>query len=257
MTFIKTLKITLKTPNNIILNQSIGSVMQGVLMDCINSDYASFLHQQSLHPYSQYCYFDKTNHLLHWTICALNTQAINEILLPLSEIKTAIFLRKKRIYLNIINKNYDFNDSYENLAETYFQSKNDCTDISYQFITSTGFKNNNSYVIFPTPQLIFNSLLRKWNTFAGKEILTQRGLSYDLAMQVYVKNYSLALVPFHLEGKAIPAFKGKYDLGISQKTMAKNIIYLLSKYASYSGIGIKTSIGMGATRTNFHIPYAD
>ena len=39
--------------------QSIGSVLHGVLMKFVGTDYAGQLHEAGLRPYSQYVYFDK------------------------------------------------------------------------------------------------------------------------------------------------------------------------------------------------------
>ena len=39
--------------------QSIGSVLHGVLMELVGTEYAGQLHETGLRPYSQYIYFDK------------------------------------------------------------------------------------------------------------------------------------------------------------------------------------------------------
>ena len=50
---LKTLEIRFSLPSTVKLNQAIGSIMQGVLMERIDRDYATYLHKQNLRPYSQ------------------------------------------------------------------------------------------------------------------------------------------------------------------------------------------------------------
>ena len=39
--------------------QSIGSVLHGVLMELVGTEYAGQIHEMGLRPYSQYVFFDK------------------------------------------------------------------------------------------------------------------------------------------------------------------------------------------------------
>lgn len=88
---LKTLEIKFALPSHIKLNQAIGSIMQGVLMERIDHDYATYLHKQNLRPYSQYIFFSKKQHCLIWRISTLNQQAHDEIILPLLNLPYSVF----------------------------------------------------------------------------------------------------------------------------------------------------------------------
>jgi CRISPR/Cas system endoribonuclease Cas6 (RAMP superfamily) len=55
---------------------------------------------------------------------------------------------------------------------------------------------------------------------------------------------------FALEGTRIQAFRGSYTLAFKGNLMSRKIMCMLGEFAQYSGIGIKTALGMGATKTN-------
>ena len=55
---------------------------------------------------------------------------------------------------------------------------------------------------------------------------------------------------FHLEGVTIPSFIGEVTIKITGPQMMVNLANMLAAFGEYAGIGIKTSIGMGAVEIN-------
>lgn len=246
---IQTLDIELNVPSGIQINQAAGSLFHGVMMENIDSDYADFLHSQSVRPYSQYLRFDAKSHTLHWHIAALDAQASYELLHPLAELPGHIYLKHKHLQLDIKAQHLGDKLSYRELAQKYFADKAPVRGlVKYNFLTSTGFKSSGEYLIFPAPSLLFNSLLRRFNAFSRMDFLDKKGIGSTLEQEVVIADYNLHYSPFSVEGRKIPAFKGSYALKISKNLMAKRIISMLSEYAVYCGIGIKTSLGMGAVK---------
>lgn len=246
---IQTLDIELSVPSGIQINQAAGSLFHGVLMENIDSDYADFLHSQSVRPYSQYLRFNAKSHTLHWRITALNAQASHELLQPLIELPGHIYLRHKHLQLDIKAQHLSDKLTYKQMAQKYFYDSTSVKGIvKYTFLTSAGFKSSGEYLIFPAPPLIFNSLLRRFNAFSQTDFLDRKGIAGTLEREVEIADYNLHYSPFSVEGRKIPAFKGSYSLKISKNLMARRIITMLSEYATYCGIGIKTSLGMGAVK---------
>lgn len=56
--------------------QSIGSVLHGVLMELVGTEYAGQLHETGLRPYSQYVYFDKEKGQYIWRLSAVTAAYI-------------------------------------------------------------------------------------------------------------------------------------------------------------------------------------
>ncbi len=245
-----TLELIVKAPEGVKLPQSAGSVLHGMLMEHIDKDYVESLHQQALRPYSQHLKFDKERDALVWRISALNKRAADEVLAPAFALPMCVHLKQKGWDLQILGKNYVNNTSYEKLAEKYFANEIDVSAIEYRFLTSCSFKTDGDYAIFPQPKLITKSLVNRWNAFATAERLDERSVAYDLAEQVYVADYDLKMQKFALEGTRIQAFRGSYTLAFKGNLMSRKIMCMLGEFAQYSGIGIKTALGMGATKTN-------
>ena len=240
-----TLELIIKPPDGIKVSQSVGSVLHGMLLEHVDKDYVEFVHQQALRPYSQYVTFDRERNALLWRISTLNKQAAEEILSPAFSLPMSVHLNQKGWDLQILGKNCIQNISYDQLAEKYFAN-----DVEYRFITSCSFKTDGEYAIFPQPKLITKSLVNRWNAFATSEKLDEKSVAYDLAEQVYVADYDLKMQKFALEGTRIQAFRGSYTLAFKGNLMSRKILCMLGEFAQYSGIGIKTALGMGATKTN-------
>ena len=251
---VQTLHITLSVPSKARLNQASGSLLHGFIMEQIDTDYADYLHSQEVRPYSQSISLDAKNNLLHWRISALNSQASEELLLPLLGMEPHVYLKRKRLDLEVVSRRMDDAMSYKELVRKYYLPENQTGNVrdtvKFKFLTSTGFRSNGENLIFPDAYLIFNSLLRRFNAFSGIDSFAQKGLAMSLMQEVHIDDYDLHYSPFSVEGRKIPAFKGSYSLKISKDEAARRLICMLGEYASYAGVGIKTSLGMGAVKVD-------
>lgn len=246
---IQALEIKLAAPAAVKLPQSACSLLHGVLMAQIDEAYAETMHQNSLRPYSQFLHFDKNRNALYWRITALNEQAKNEILDAAFALPQKVFLKQKNVEIELVNKEFLPATDYVSLAEKYFAHPLVGRYVSFDFLTSCSFKSEGQYVIFPQPNFLIGSLVKRWNAFADKERLDAQGIVHDLAQEVYVADYRLRMQAFSVDGTRIPAFRGDYALGMKNNLMSNRIIAMLGEYANYCGIGIKTALGMGAVRT--------
>lgn len=252
---IRTLEIKLAAPEGERLPQSACSLLHGVLMQNIDSTYADLLHQQSLRPYSQYLYFDKERNGLYWRLTALDELADNELLGAAYALPGAVFLQQKQMEIKLVSKTFLPATSYAAIAEKCFAHPLSGRYLHFDFVTSTSFKSDGQYAIYPQQLLLFKSLVRRWNTFADKERLDAQGLVQNLAAETFVAAYRLSLQPYSVDGVRISAFRGNYVLGLKNNIMSNRIIAMLGEYSNYSGIGIKTALGMGAVRSQLLAKY--
>ena len=176
-------------------------------------------------------------------------QAKDELLAAAFALPEKVLLRQKSMELQIVGKEYLLATDYEALAEKYFAHPLAGKYLHMHFLTSCAFKSEGQYVIFPQPQFILGSLVKRWNAFADSNKLEAPGVAQDLAQEVYVADYRLRMQAFSVDGARIPAFRGDYTLGMKNNLMSNRIIAMLGEYANYCGVGIKTALGMGAVRT--------
>ena len=243
-------EITLQPPQDITIHPSMGSLFHGIIMQHIAPEKAHQLHQDGLRPYSQYLRYDKHKQQPIWCINALNQQAWEEIILPILRIDT-VNLKHRNCDIKLGEKNIQ-QTTYQQLADTIFTETRPIDGIQIQLITPTTFKSKDQYAIYPEPRHIYHSLWRRWQTYSDTISLEENNIIDQLTDHTWIADYKLQMNKFHLEHQRIPAFSGSLRLALKGPDMLRRIAALLTQYANWSGIGIKTAIGMGAAQTQIY-----
>ena len=219
-----------------------GSIFQGIIMNNINSDIAESLHHNFKYsPLKQRVYFKGDDYV--WEIVSFNddlSYEINQFLLKNSN----VYLKKhdetvtfKSYSTTKINTDDWIKDSLNNVSQSRFKE--------IEIISPMSFKSNGQYMIFPDVRKVFRSLMLQFN-----ELIDDYDM-YDLETLNYIEehvkivDYKLKSCKFHLEGVKIPSFIGRVTFKVSGSSNISELVFLLLKFGELSGIGIKTSIGMG------------
>ena len=212
-------------------------------MERIDSAYAEELHQNSLKPYSQSVI--STGDKVLWKIATLNQKAYEQIVNPLlSADFDSVTLKHGDTKLGILNKSLSVG-GYQKIIDTYYLGECPKT-VKVQFTSPASFKQNGRYVFYPDLRLLYNSLMNKFDAFAENETIRTEEVLDQLTESSEVIHYYLRSTAFHLEGVKIPAFKGSIVLRINGPQPMVNLAHLLFHFGSYSGVGIKSAMGMGA-----------
>lgn len=139
--------------------------------------------------------------------------------------------------------------TYETLAAAQLLQANSLPrKVSLLFHSPTSFQSKGMHIPVPLPNLVFGSLVDRWNTFSpvtlspevrrfGEEMVALS--SYRLESQVVVQKGGSPLIGG--VGRATYTALGgdRYWLATMQ---------MLADFALYSGVGVKTTIGMGQAR---------
>lgn len=215
------------------------------LLENVSEDYADFLHLQGEKPISQYIYYNRNRNQSIWTVNLLNELAVNNfspILDTLKEVSlnTQRFIVEK-LKLKTIENNIELLEpSSEILNYNY----------SLNFLTPTSFKQDGNYVIFPQVSLIMHSLINKWN-FATPDYLIEDDDAFNLLLRgLRIKSYRLHSSVFPLKNVNITGFSGSITLNSHLSIPMLEIFKLLINFSQYSGIGVKTALGMGGIQLN-------
>ena len=241
---IYTIRISCKGHEGIRYSYNMASEFQGALMKSISSTYAERMHESGAHPYSQYLQVNGTD--ICWIVNTLTEEAYQEIARPLldqSFQKVELYSHKDQ--LTIINKEVTAEDSYNHLVEQYYFGDSDPL-IRLRFLTPASFKSENQYCIFPTTRLIFQSLMLKYDAFSDSSTIYSEDLLDQFQRYASITGYRLKSTAFYLSGARIPSFIGEVFLKVHGSRQLSNIARMLLKYGEYSGVGIKTGMGMGA-----------
>ena len=239
-------EIELTLPEGQILNQSMGSVLHGALMETVRPDWAEAMHAQKVRPYSQYVTLDDGKPC--WRIQTLTEEAADEMLAPLMNRKT-IFLKQRGSEVGLSGFRILKQENFADIEETYWGNTSRIHHVDMEFRTSTSIKSEGNYVIFPDPRLVFVSLVKKWNTYSEGSVIEEENLFEHMAAQMDIAGYTLHMHPFSLEGRRIRAFRGSIRYGFFKNRSAASLVATLAHFAMYAGVGIKTALGMGGTES--------
>lgn len=119
--------------------------------------------------------------------------------------------------------------------------------IILEFCSPTSFGGLTGEQLFPLPRLVFTSLLEKWNAFSSKKMPLNLKKEFE---RIRIERFNLKTDSIHLREEKILGFIGTvaYEFLSSTKKEKRLAINALADFAFYSGVGLKTEIGMGQVR---------
>jgi len=231
--------------DSINLDQKMGSVFHGFIMESIDTDYAAYLHVNGDKPYSQYLYLDRKKKAYVWRISTLTEEAYEKIILKIKKHKY-IYIKYKDITVKIHDVlEYETTDAEKLIDGIYLNTDKISKNLKIKFMSPTSFRSKGYYENYPNAFLIYNSLIRKMNTFSDKVRVGNEEVAAHLGAQTWMPEYSLRSVNYNVGKGKINSFIGRVCLNIKADDEIKKLALLLVKYGEYSGVGIKTSLGMG------------
>ena len=227
------------------LSYRCSSLLHGVLFEHIQSGYAAFLHDQSMHPYSQF--FCVVEGKPVWIIQTLNEEAYQQIILPLLDARVQDFyIKGLKQSIHITAKKIETKRKKSLLDEFY--EKEAKSTLSLEFLSATSFKQNGRYYILPDVRLLFQNLMDRYSSSSERVQMDDDGILEEISNQVFVTRFNIKSVIFPMEQTKIPGFMGRVSLRIQATETLKRYVRLLVEFGEFSGVGIKTAIGMGAMR---------
>lgn len=237
------LKMELSTQSGQILHYNHTSLLHGVIMQTITTQYAQVLHTLDVLPYAQSLEIENGN--AFWVVTTLTEQARIEILdLLRADAFSHFTLTHHQMPVTIVSKTYS-ELSYPQLLDRFYVQEQNERYLRLQFTTCTSFKSQGQYCIFPDMRLILQSLLQKFNANCPCYTLQEDHLLEDLTAACEIIGYTLHSNKFSLERTKIPAFLGEVLVKIDGNSTMLSLINMLLHFGAYSGVGVKTALGMG------------
>ena len=150
-------------------------------------------------------------------------------------------IKAKRLLLPGKDDHADVNHSdYQKL----FSESSPSSQITLRFLSPASFRSRGEQKVFPEPELVFSSLLRKWNAFSS--IKFPKELEEEFS-KIRVTRFSARTELVEFSNYKIIGFKGmcSYELPKSISDETKRQINTLADFAFFAGVGYKTTMGMG------------
>lgn len=138
-------------------------------------------------------------------------------------------------------------ESFEEIASRHLFGAQPGAKVAMQFVSPTCFRSKGANVPFPLPTLVFGSLLDHWNAFAPAELSPDfRRFAEDC---VVASKYELRTEMVPVAGARQVGFTGTCEFtAINRDAYWLRLMNLLADFAFYSGVGYKTTMGLGQCR---------
>lgn len=129
--------------------------------------------------------------------------------------------------------------------EIYESASNKDRMIFFNIHTPLAFKAGDNFIYLPYPELFFKNLHNRWNAFS--EIKFDDSLLDLLKENVFIEDFNIRNEELLSSTIKLKGCVGKFSYKISKKADERFIHYIntLSDFAYFSGVGIKTILGMG------------
>lgn len=213
------------------------------LLEQLPNEDACWLHEMG-NAVSQHLRFSKENQAYRWTVNILSYEA-GSLLCPVLEKLPEVQIENQRF--SIIERTFSEITPEEIIMKGRQLTQSRAT---LNFLTPTAFKQSGRYTIFPQEKLILQSLIARWNEVFPEYPLADEDAFQALLSGIHIVDYQLKTSRFFLKGVKIPGFVGSGTLDAKLPLPLLELWNTLLLFARFSGIGIKTGLGMGCTEVS-------
>lgn len=191
-------------------------------------------------PISQFLRCDPDG-TMRWHVSLLGTAA-EDVIAPVLETNKVYHLRKLNTVLQVTDRRKVTISSVEDLLTEPHKQKR-----KLRFCTPTAFKSRGEYELLPTPERMLQNLVRQWNVCVPEcsiEDEDNEGI-FMLTRDLRYCGLELKDRTYRLKGHPIPGIMGTLTLDNRYQGFLAQLVNGLLTFATFSGVGIKTTLGMG------------
>lgn len=236
------LKIPVTTLDKIRISADFAYNLYGAWMEALEPEQADFIHEA--HAMNQYL----TNKVNEPNAAVLTVNLLTEdavgCMLPLLKGMHQYHLTKHNCAL-IAQEPQVYEITEEDLVNSYYTSPQYQKRITLHLVTPTTFKTNNHYAVFPSPELIIQSAVSKWNMLNLNVAVEDDEAIRQLMENTMITDYRLNSTRYYLKDARIQSFQGSVTLSIHGPEPMTRLFDMLLGALQYTGLGVKTSLGMG------------
>lgn len=220
--------------------------LNGWLMEHLDSDLVERFHQTGDNPFS--IYIDEQPTMANMVFNALDTEMetiFDELLLNpnLQKFEFVSATQKEFVILNrtvrILTEKDLSRQFYQGGAEGWYDLK---------IISPITFKSQGYYQFMPDVRLFFQSLMRKYNQAIEKSEQIDIDLLDEICKKTQVVSYRLRTQRYFIHSGFVTGFLGNLTFRCHGSQTLKDYLGAMLSFGEFSGVGAKTSLGMGAIK---------
>lgn len=204
-------------------------------------EFGDWVHRNAVAPVSQF--FVPQGDSWRWTVTLLGEDCAG-VLAPCLEAREAYYLDKERVSLRVTGLE---RHTVADVDALFALAQGRGGSHTLRFRTPTAFKSQKRYVSLPSPWLLMQNLVNRWNgciTHCPIDDEDGQGLR-ALADGLRFSRFRLESRVYHLKGSGVPGFTGDLTVENGLRGFHRQLADALLIFAAYSGVGIKTTLGMG------------
>ena len=237
-------RFSIQSPDSRPVSASQAYPIYAWILSQIPAAYGDALHRQGEKPVSQYLCVSGKSAPPVWTLSCLNEETckVLEALLrtldkiPLHTGTLKVSLLDSRTILSV----RDLTEQARQKAATPF--------FHLSFRSPTAFRRDGQYVIFPEKPLLLHSLAEKWDSVFPAYPLRDAEMLKTLEDGLKIVDYRLQSCRFPLKDVRIPGFTGQITIQARLSPPLLEVWKSLAYFSTFSGVGIKTTLGMGGVQ---------
>ena len=230
------------------INSSLAYSFYGELMRHISCGFADQIHEQGFTPISQFAESTGGSSFV-WHVSLFGGRAVGEVS-PFLDRLSSVSLDDKDITLHVDSTPEIIETDLREILMNASKSEEEYSQREIRLITPTTFKSAGEYVLFPSASLVIRSLVSSWNALQGEIVLDDEDMLRMLHEGIRISGYRLFSTTYRMKGQHIPSFTGSLRFRSRLSAPLKNIWEALLLFGEYSGMGIKTALGMGGYKIN-------
>lgn len=153
----------------------------------------------------------------------------------------------EKVTSNQRDHNWAIRSTYDEVQAPLWK-KESPTKINLMFASPTAFRSQGQTVLLPLPRLVFSSLWERWQRYAPEQL--EPWLLPQLLAEVDIARYKLRTQMMDFRSYRQLGFVGECEFGIRKGLCeeALGVLQVLADFAVFSGVGYKTTMGLGQTR---------
>ena len=220
-----------------------GSVMHGILIEKLPAEWQEALHSDQLRPLSQWVEpVDPVSFIWHLSVLDDSlAEIISAVLQPGNEFQCKHNQSNMRITdVQVISS------SITEYMKPFYLSEEPCAGVFLNFRTTTTHKSQGRYAVFPSVDLIGKSLRNHFCSLEPSFVLADDEILGQILDHTRIARYNLQSSYYSLEGGRIDGYTGHLLLRFDGPDPLKRLAGTLFSFAEWTGVGIKTALGMGA-----------
>lgn len=235
-------KIRLASQQKINISSDYAYNIYGCWMDVLKPEQADFLHE--VHGINQYLVVNHDRPDSALLTVNILKQQVSDFMLPLLMNMKQYHITKHNCTL-VLEELQVLEIDDDELTTPYFVSPQYRKRITLNLLVPTTFKTNGRYAIFPTPELIIRSAASKFNMLGLNTVADDEEAIRQLMESTMITGYRLYSTHYYLKDTRIQSFLGSLTLSIHGPEPMVRLFDMLMSVLRYTGLGIKTSLGMG------------